>query len=192
MSGGQGTVVIGTDATTWSKTYELLGVPYYANERQGTLPAVRVNGVVTNASWTLRDGDVVVLNVRKEDATGPYNYGVAVTLPETGGEERELSGFSTDKPITKSRVKDVALLQACSGVRWDYYNHLQTGNDLMTAGCNYPTAIKISYADTATLFCAVYDSAVIAYQDVSERLAGSAYLAVFVGPAGTDVSKMCK
>jgi len=190
MDGGRCTVIVGEDATTWSKIFEVLGVPYYKNQQQGSLPAVRVNGELTGSGYNVSDGDVVVLAERKSDCEGVYNRATAVSFPDANGGERELSGFHADNPITAARLLDKAMYQACKAVQTGHYG-IGMGNDIFESGCIYPTAVKISYRDAPPV-CETYLSVADAYNGTSTRLGGAQYLAVFTGYKNTDLSAYCK
>jgi len=189
-AGGRCTVVVGEDATTWSKIMEVLGVPYYKNEQQGSFPAVRINGEKTSVGANVSDGDVVVLVERKSDCEGVYNRATSVSFPDANGGERELSGFHADNPITAERLLNKALYQACQTVQTGHYG-IGMGNDIFVSGCIYSTAVKISYKD-APPFCETYLSVADAYNGTSARLGGAQYLAVFTGYKNADLSAYCK
>lgn len=137
-----------------------LGLDYnFAN------PLLLVNGAVATKSQDLHAGDVVVLAEKPEECNGDYIAARQVSFNLSYGTWRQVSGFQA--PVTDQRLLN-ALQQVCEGVRWEQFG-LRFDGDIVNGGCNFPTGIKMSFADGSES-CDMYETVSEAYESTRTNL----------------------
>lgn len=164
--------------------YNRLGIWDYAN----TTEKVVVNGAVETKRYTPQPNDVIVLENKPAQCNGEYIAARRSTFNFQTGTSRDLSGFQSS--VTESRILN-ALEQVCEGVRWEQFG-LRFDGDIVNGGCNFATAVKLSYTDGSSS-CATYATVNEAYESTQSNLESVKWVSVYsVGEAMSDTTDYCE
>lgn len=128
-------------------------------------PALLVNGAEETKRYDPQPGDVIVLAEKPEECNGDYIAARQVSFNLSYGTWRQVSGFQA--PVTDQRLLN-ALQQVCEGVRWDQFG-LRFNSDIVDGGCNFPTGVKMSFADGSES-CDMYETVSEAYESTRTNL----------------------